>query len=109
MISLVRHYSPEAAPVRTRSFRSPALPGKHVKSTNSISHPNLRPRPVLEKPSPARPAAPPVHMQTRAKSPTLAARKVQPRKPSPRSSEEADYVARDTYVYYGTNGKNPER
>jgi len=105
MISLVRHYSPEQAPVRTRSFRSPGSSGKHAKSTNSISHPNVRTHPVLEKPSAAHSATRPAGIETPAKSPTLAARKAQARKPRPRTSEDADYVARDTYVYYGTSGK----
>lgn len=105
MISLVRHYSPEAAPVHTRSFRTPTSPSKHAKSTNSVSHPNVKTGPVLEKPSAARSATSPARIQTPAKSPTPAARKVQARKPRPHSSEDGDYVARDTYVYYGTSGK----
>ena len=60
---------------------------------------------MLEKPSAAHSATRPAGIETPAKSPTLAARKAPARKPRPRTSEDADYVARDTYVYYGTSGK----
>jgi hypothetical protein len=105
MINLVRRYSPQAAPVHTRSFPAPTSPSKHGKSTNSVSHPNVNTGRVLVKPSAARSATPPPRIQTPAKSPTPAARKVQARKPRSHNSEDADYVARDTYVYYGASGK----
>ena len=105
MISLVGHYSPQAAPVRTPSFRS-ASPVKHVKATSPVSHPNVRTGPALEKPSAARTPTPPSGSETASKSPKLAPRKVQARKHRSRNSEDADYVARDTYVYYGSSGKN---
>lgn len=106
MISVVRHYSPEATPVRSRSFRPPASPVKHLKGHNSVSHPSVGTRPIVDKPGAARSATHPSRIETPAKSPKLSARRVQARKPRPRNSEDADYVARDTYVYYGTNGKN---
>lgn len=107
LVSVIRHYGPEGSPATTgRSVAAPSPRVKPVKNTNLRWHTNLSQRHVLEKPSAARQSAPAGRSQNVEKAPVLASQKMHHRKARPHSSEDDDYVARDTYVYYGTSGKN---
>ena len=89
LISTVRHYATDALP-------------SHLSHADSSPVSNL---PPAAKVAPQKPAANRVHPVQRVSQPRLVEHKRIDRvpviKPKPRHSEDDDYVARDTYVYYG--------
>jgi hypothetical protein len=94
LISLVRRYGPEGAAATTRgSLASSARPAEAVKHAAALPHP----------PS-SQPAAP-ARANRSSQASVLAAKKIQHRKRKG-YNDDADYVARDTYVYYGPKGKS---
>ncbi len=89
LISTVRHYATHALPSHL----------SHADSSPALS------LPPAAKVAPLKPTANRVHPVQRVSQPRLIQRKRIDRapviKPKPHHSEDDDYVARDTYVYYG--------
>ncbi|MBV9182875.1 MAG: hypothetical protein JO356_16320 [Acidobacteria bacterium] len=93
MISLIRHHLPEKAREQPRSLPSVVRPIPPAEARHVPSH-SLGRRSALEK-------------TNTVNSAVLAGQATRAGKaPRAHYSEDSDYVARDTYIYYGPKGKS---